>query len=138
MGWVDSLNFFCASLETLTAVADTLVNTDPKVPSYGAISETPLTSPGLPHTLKSLTHIHCYMDDVISAVQGGPDHQHRVFDGTVCGLKWIFPSSPGDLKDLMSMKNIAPGEGGVNLCQGGPGVDPGYGRSGSHPHREES
>ena len=26
----------------------------------------------------------------------------------------------------------------MNLCQGGPGEDPGYGGRGSHPHREES
>ena len=50
MGWVDSPKFFCAFLEMLTDVANALVDTDLPVPSYGAISDIPETSPGLPHT----------------------------------------------------------------------------------------
>ena len=57
------------------------------------------------------------MDDVISAVQGGPDCQHRVFDGTVRALKWLFPSLPGDLKDLVGMKRLGAGEGGWNCSK---------------------
>ena len=71
MGWVDSPKFFCVFSETLTAMANDLVDTDLPVPSYGAISEIPETGPGPPHTPESLTHIYCYMDDVISAVQEG-------------------------------------------------------------------
>ena len=51
------------------------------------------------------------MDDIISVVQGGLDHQHRVFDGTVRALKWLFPSSPMDSKDLVSIKKLLAGEG---------------------------
>ena len=76
MGWVDSPKFFCAFSETLTDVANALVNTDLPVPSYGAISDIPATGPGPPHTPESLTHIDFYMDDVISVVQVGPDCQH--------------------------------------------------------------
>ena len=50
------------------------------------------------------------MDNVISEMQEGPDCQHRVFDGTVRALKWLFPPLPGDLKDLVSMKKIVAGE----------------------------
>ena len=50
MGWVDSPNFFCAFSETLTDVANVLVNTDLPVPSYGAISKILATGPGPPHT----------------------------------------------------------------------------------------
>ena len=50
------------------------------------------------------------MDDVISAVQGGPYHQHQVFDGTVRALPWLFPSLLGDLKDSVSMKKLVAGE----------------------------
>ena len=70
MGWVDSPKCFCAFLETLTGVANTLVYTDLPVPSYGAISKILATGPGPPHIPESLTNINCYMDDVISAVQG--------------------------------------------------------------------
>ena len=112
MGWVDCPKFFCAFSETLTDVANTLVNTDLPVPSYGEISEIPATRPGPSHTPGSITHIDCYIDDVISSVQGGPDRQHRVFDGTVRALKWLFPSLPGEIKDLVSVKNIVAGEGG--------------------------
>ena len=70
MGWVDFPKFFCAFLETLTGVANTLGDIDLTVPSYGAISDIPATVPGPPHTPESLTNIDCYMDDVISAVQG--------------------------------------------------------------------
>ena len=52
-----------------------------------------------------------YMDDVISVVQGGAYLQHQVFDGTVCALKWLFPSLPGELKDSVSVKKIVVGEG---------------------------
>ena len=51
------------------------------------------------------------MDDVISAVHGDQDLQHQVFDGTVRSLKWLFPSLPGEIKDLVSMKNLLSGEG---------------------------
>ena len=61
------------------------------VPSYGTIFDIPETGPVPPHTPESLTHIDCYMDDVISALQGDPYCQHRVFDGTVRDLKWLFP-----------------------------------------------
>ena len=98
MEWVDSPKFFCTFSETLTGVANALVNTDLPVLSYGAISKIPDTGTGPPYTPESLTHIYCYMDDVISAVQGVPDCQHQVFDGTVCALKWLFPSLPGELK----------------------------------------
>ena len=97
--------------ETLTDVANALVDTDPSVPSYSAISEIPATGMGSPHTPESLTHVDLYMDYVISAVQGAPDHQDQVFDGTVCSLKWLFPSLPGELKDLVSVKKLVAGEG---------------------------
>ena len=46
----------------LIDVANALVDADLPMPVYG---------PGPPHTPESLTHIGCYMYDVISAVQGG-------------------------------------------------------------------
>ena len=112
MGWVDTSKFFCAFSETLTDVANALVNTDIPVLSYGAISEIPATGPGPPHTPDRFTHTDCYMDDVISAVQGGPDFQHRVFYGTVRALKCLFLSLTGELKDLVRVKKIVEGEGG--------------------------
>ena len=72
MGWVDSPKLFCTFSETLTDVANALVDSELPVPEYGAISKIPSTGPGPPHTPESLTHIDCYMDDVISVVQGGP------------------------------------------------------------------
>ena len=103
MGWVDSPNLFCAFWEPLTDVENALVDTDFPVPSYGAILEIPSTGTGPPHTLQSLTHIDCYMDDVISVVYGGPDCLHQVFDGTVRALKWLFLSLPVDTKDSVSV-----------------------------------
>ena len=44
-------------------------------------------------------------------VQGGPDYQHQVFDGIFRALKWLFPSLPGELKDLASVKKLVAGEG---------------------------
>ena len=75
------------------------------------ISEIPAAGLGLRHTPKSLNHIDWYMDEVISAVQGGTYRQYRVFDGTVCALKQLFPSLLGDLKDSARVKNILAGEG---------------------------
>ena len=64
-------------------------------PSSPGADEIPETRPGPPQILESLTHIYFYMDDVISAVQGGPNRQHQVFYGTVRALKWLFLSLPG-------------------------------------------
>ena len=72
MGWVDSPKFFCAFSETLTDVANALVDADLPVPAYGEISALTATvpPPPPPHTLASLTHIDCYVDDVIAVMQG--------------------------------------------------------------------
>ena len=51
------------------------------------------------------------MDDVIVAVKGGEERKHRVFDSTVCALKWLFPSLPGKAKDLVSVKKLLAREG---------------------------
>ena len=59
----------------------------------------------------SLTHIYCYVDDIISAVQGGPEFQHRVFDGSVCALKWILPLLMGESKYLVGIKKLLTEEG---------------------------
>ena len=111
MGWVDSPKFFCAFLETLTDVANALVDTDLPVPSYGAVYKIPVIRPGPLNTPESLTHIYLYMNDVISVVQGGPYCQRRVFDGTVRALKWIFRLLLGELKDSVSVKKFVEGEG---------------------------
>ena len=46
------------------------------------------------------------MNDVISVVQGAPDRQHQVFDGTVCALKWLFMFLLGELKDSVRIKSL--------------------------------
>ena len=106
MGWVESPKYFCAFSETLTDVANALVDADLPVPAYGAISALLATEPGPLHTLASLTHIDYYIDDVIAVVQGGAERQHQVFDSTVHALKWIFPSLTGKSKDLVSVKKL--------------------------------
>ena len=116
MGWVDSPKFFCAFSETLTDVANALVDVDLPVPAYGAISALPATEPPPPHTSASLAHIDCYMDDVIVVVQGGAERQHRVFDSTVRALKWLFFSLPGEAKDSVSVKKLLAGEGDWELA----------------------
>ena len=63
---MESPKFFCPFLETLTDVANALVDTYLPVPSYGAISDIPETGPRPPpHTSESLTHIDFYTNDVI-------------------------------------------------------------------------
>ena len=91
-------------------MATTLVDTDLHVLYYGASSEFPATGLGPPLILESLTYIDCYMDDVISAVQGPPYRQHRVFDGTVRAIKCLLPSLPGEIKDSVIMKKLVAGE----------------------------
>ena len=92
-------------------MAYAIVNTRLLVPSYGAITNIPMTGTGLAHTLEILTHIECYIYEVITVVQGGPKQQHQVFDGTVQTLKWSFLSLPYKTKYLGSIKNILTGEG---------------------------
>ena len=72
VGWVDSTKFFCAFSETMMDVASALLDTLIPVLEYGYMTNIPVTGLVPPHVQKSLTHIDCYMDDVISAVQGGP------------------------------------------------------------------
>ena len=59
MGWVDSPKFFCAFSETMTDVANALVDSELPVLAYEAISKIPSTGPGPPHSPESLTHIDC-------------------------------------------------------------------------------
>ena len=87
MLWVDSPKFFYTFLETLTEAENSLVNKELPVPAYGGITKIPATGTNVTWAQQSLTHIDCYMDDVISVVQGGTKRQHQVFDGTVCALK---------------------------------------------------
>ena len=98
-------------------MANSLVEMNLLVLSYGTISEIPVTGPVPPHTPESLTHIDFYMDDVISALQGDPDHQYQVFDRIFRSLKWLFPSLPGDIKDSVGMKNLLVGEGGCTCVK---------------------
>ena len=105
-GWVDSPNLFCAFSETLTDVVNALVDTDLPVPDYGSISKILITGSDPPHTCESLTHIYCYMDDIISAVQGVPERQHQVFGGMVCALNWLLPSLPGESKDSLIVEKL--------------------------------
>ena len=51
-------------------MANALVHTSLPVLGCGTISKIPETGPVPYHTLDNLTHIDCYMDDVITAVQG--------------------------------------------------------------------
>ena len=76
-----------------------MVDADLPVPAYGDISALPSTEPVPPHNSERLNHIDCYMDDVISAVQGGTEQEHKVFDNTVRELKRIFPLLPGEAKE---------------------------------------
>ena len=103
IGCVYSPNFLCAFSETLTGVAETLVDTDLPFPSYFTIAKIPGTRTGAPHAQESLIYIYCYMDDIISAVQGRLKRQHQFFDSNVCSLKWLFPPFPGDTKDLANL-----------------------------------
>ena len=73
MGWVDSLKFLCVFSEMLTDTDNALFDTDLPVPTYGAISDRQSTGPIPPYIHRSLTHIDCYMDDIISEVQGDPE-----------------------------------------------------------------
>ena len=97
---------------TLTDVANALIDTDLPVPAYGAISDLPSTGPVPPHTRRNLAHIDCYLNDIISVVQGGPERQHQVFNRKVCTLKCLFPSLPRESKDSVSVKKLLAGEGG--------------------------
>ena len=135
MGWVDSPKFFCDFLETLTNVANYMVNTDLPVPDYGDISNLPSMETDPHHTRRSLTHIDCYMDNKISAVQGGTEQQHRVFNSTVRDLKWTFPSLPGGIQILGECQEDTGGGGGLELRKGGPQVDLRHGGRDSHPPR---
>ena len=72
MGWVDSPKFFCAFSETLTDVENDMVDADLPVLAYGRISMLPSTEPPPFQTPENLTHINCYMDEVISAIRGRP------------------------------------------------------------------
>ena len=111
IGWVDSPKFFCIFLETLTDVVNALVDTELPVLAYGDISTIPSTGPPPPPTHDSLTHIDCYMDYIISVVQGGPERQHRFFDGKIFAIKWIFPLLLGESQESESVNKLLEGEG---------------------------
>ena len=73
MVWVDSPKFFCAFSKTLRYFANNILDTELPAPSYGYIAKIPSNGPDpLPQTCKTLAHIGCFMDNVISAVKFGP------------------------------------------------------------------
>ena len=117
MGWMDSRKYFCMFSETLTDVANAPVHTMLPVPGYEAISNFPETGPGPLYTLDSLTHIYCYMDDVITAFQGVPELQRQVFDGNVRALKWIFLLLSVEAKGSVSAKKLRAREGGYTYVK---------------------
>ena len=51
-----------------------------------------------------MQYINIYMDNLICANQGGASQQHRILVLTLCTLKKIFPSVPGEIKDSTSLK----------------------------------
>ena len=53
------------------------------VPGYGAIANIPDKGPVPHNALDRLTHINCYMNDMISSVQGGTKQKHQVFDNNI-------------------------------------------------------
>ena len=124
MGWVESTKYFCAFSETLTYVTNALVHTSLPLPVYRSISKIPHTGPGSPHTLDRLTHIHCYMDDMITVVQSGTERQRQVFDATARDLKWTFPYLPGEYKGSVILNKLKVG-GGVWVLLG-DFIDEGY------------
>ena len=93
MRWVDSTKFLITFSETLTDAANAFVHMPLQLPGYGAITKIPETGTVPPHTLDSLTHIYCYMYDLITAVKGVSQRQCQVFGITIWAFKWIFPSS---------------------------------------------
>ena len=121
-------------------VSKVLDGTELPVSEYGTIAKIPptgLTPPPLPHARESFTHIDYYMDGVISAVQGRPERQHRVFDGTIRALKWIFSSLPVDIKDLVILKNPGRGEQ-IDLRKRVPEVEGRHGGGNIRPPKEKA
>ena len=90
----------------VNAIVDTLL----PFPRYRSISKVPKTWIGLIHSLDGLTHIDLYMDDIITAVQGGTKQQCQVFGDTVRAFKWIFPYLLNEAKDLATTKKLLAGE----------------------------
>ena len=106
MVWMEYPNFFCYFLGTLTNVSNALVETYLQILWYRFISDIPNTGPDPPHTPDSLTHMYCYMGDVIMVVQVSPEIQSQVFDIMIPEIKWIFPSFPKKSKNLVSIKKL--------------------------------
>ena len=122
MGWVESPNFFCTFSETLTDFANTS-RSHPMAIYQNYLPPPPRTHTPTPkHTKNILTDINCYMDDIISAVQGGSDRQHQVFDCTVHALKFISLSLSGGSKDSVSLKKSYWGKATVPVSRSSWGV----------------
>ena len=68
-------------------MANALVHMSLLVMGSGAIKKISETNSGPPHTLDSLTHIYCYIDDMITAVQSWLELQRQVSNVTVLALK---------------------------------------------------
>ena len=116
MGWVESPKVFCDLSETLMYVVNVIINKSLLVPGFGSISKIPNTGLGLPQTWDILTHIDCYICDLITEVQCGPNHKLQVFNGTIQTLKFIFLSFFDKMKYYVGVKNILAGGGGGCKC----------------------
>ena len=91
-------------------MSTTLVEKSLTIPWYKVISNTMKTGIYPPYTPDILTHIYCYINDFVTAVQGMSERQDRVFDDTVQVIKWLFPSLMVKVKFLVNVNKIQAGE----------------------------
>ena len=105
MVWVNSPDMFCAASETVADMANGYI-LDPTsaFQIYPPTANKYSTAPSPTASSGRLQCTEVYMDDLLSATQGGMKQQQRVSELTLGALKEIFPSLPTEVKDSVSLK----------------------------------
>ena len=104
MGLMKSSKYFYNFSEILVDI------TSLPVPLYGSITNNLKTGTCLPHTPDIITHIECYIDDIIMYVKYALGHQKQVFNGPPQALKWLFPLLPQKPRIRSVSRRSSPGK----------------------------
>ena len=107
MRWFNSPDFFCSVSKTVANNTNAYA-LDPTSPFsiYPPTAKAYHTSATLLASSGQLQHIDVYMDDLLCATQGDTAQQKRVSELTLCALKEIFYSVPGETKESASLDKI--------------------------------
>ena len=112
MGWFNSQELFCSTLEMVADIDNQLINQlKTPVPTYGPTKYLYHTVTSLTTSLSRIQYADVYVDDIGCITRGDSTQQHRVIELVLLAFKDIYPSVSVETKDSVGLKKVLAGEG---------------------------